>query len=82
MFKKLTLSQIILLATAFSLTVIMMPLLGWIAMEGRAELHMQARDRATTAIDMLESVHVNSMLNRLQTEDHDPAVETLNGTME
>ncbi len=37
--------------------------------------------RGNAALDMLEAVHVQAMLNRGQIEDGDPAVETLNGTM-
>ncbi|MBU4528545.1 MAG: methyl-accepting chemotaxis protein [Hoeflea sp.] len=38
--------------------------------------------RGNAALDMLEAVHVQAMVNRGQMEDGDPAVETLNGTME
>ena len=37
--------------------------------------------RGNAALDMLEAVHVQAMLNRGQIQDGDPAVETLNGTM-
>ncbi|MDP3525814.1 MAG: methyl-accepting chemotaxis protein [Hoeflea sp.] len=38
--------------------------------------------RGNAALDMLEAVHVQAMVNRGQMEEGDPAVETLNGTME
>ncbi len=38
--------------------------------------------RGNAALDMLEAVHVQAMVNRGQLEEGDPAVETLNGTME
>lgn len=37
--------------------------------------------RGNAALDMLEAVHVQAMLNRGQLEDGDPAVETLRGAM-
>ncbi|OCW58141.1 methyl-accepting chemotaxis protein [Hoeflea olei] len=37
--------------------------------------------RGNAALDMLEAVHVQAMVNRGQLEEGDPAVETLNGTM-
>ncbi|MBB4104178.1 methyl-accepting chemotaxis protein [Allorhizobium borbori] len=41
-----------------------------------------ARKRGEAALDMLESVHTNAMLNRDKTADGDPAIATLDGTME
>ena len=41
-----------------------------------------ARKRGEAALDMLESVHTNAMLNRDRTADGDPAIATLDGTME
>ncbi|MCO6186877.1 methyl-accepting chemotaxis protein [Rhizobium sp. L1K21] len=38
--------------------------------------------RGDAALDMLEALHVQAMLNRGQLEEGDPAVETLNGTMQ
>ena len=51
------------------------------AIESRHILDMADR-RATSALDMLEAVHVQAMLNRKQTNDGDAAIATLNGTME
>jgi signal transduction histidine kinase/DNA-binding response OmpR family regulator len=41
-----------------------------------------ASEAAASALDLLEAVHVSAMLNRQQTNDFDPAIETLNGTMQ
>jgi methyl-accepting chemotaxis protein len=48
----------------------------WTKIEENGEL------RGNAALDMLEAVHVQAMLNRSQIEDGDPAVATLDGTME
>jgi methyl-accepting chemotaxis protein len=41
-----------------------------------------AKDRGYAALDMLEAVHVSAMLNRDKVADGDPAIGTLDGTME
>nr|WP_306265197.1 EAL domain-containing protein [Pararhizobium sp. IMCC3301] len=51
-------------------------------LDGRAEIEQAAVRQATAAIDMLEAVHIQSMTFRGQTQDGDPAIETLNGSME
>jgi hypothetical protein len=38
--------------------------------------------RAVNSIDVIEAVHTQSMLFRLDTADNDPAVNVLNGTFE
>jgi methyl-accepting chemotaxis protein len=48
----------------------------------KREMAENAERRGNAALDMLESVHVNAMLNRDQTADGDPAIATLDGTME
>jgi methyl-accepting chemotaxis protein len=81
-FKNASLAHKVIASTGVVLVLFLVPLIAWTVMQERAEIETRAREQAATAIDMLEAVHVNSMLNRQQTEDFDPAVETLNGTME
>lgn len=48
----------------------------------RAAIVESAKDRGQAALDMLEALHVSAMLNRDDVVDDDPAVETLDGTMQ
>ena len=45
------------------------------------EIETMAQQRAVAALDMLEAVHTQAMLNRRGMEDGDPAVSTLDGTL-
>ncbi len=81
-FDRLSFHQAILLTVAAVLLFCMVPLFAWTVTSSRHDIDMLALERAETALDMLESVHVNSMLNRSQVEDGDGAIATLNGTME
>jgi methyl-accepting chemotaxis protein len=48
----------------------------------RAAIVESAKDRGYAALDLLEAAHVSAMLNRADIVDDDPAVKTLNGTMQ
>ncbi len=48
----------------------------------RLSLTDKAAMRGDAALDMLESVHTQAMLNRKEVGEDDPAIETLDGTME
>ncbi|MDO6962675.1 methyl-accepting chemotaxis protein [Rhizobium alvei] len=48
----------------------------WERIEANGEM------RGNAALDMLEAVHIQAMLNRGQIEDGDPAIATLDGAME
>ncbi|THV23173.1 methyl-accepting chemotaxis protein [Peteryoungia ipomoeae] len=50
--------------------------------EERLSLTEKAAKRGDAALDMLESVHTQAMLNRKAVGEDDPAIETLDGTME
>jgi methyl-accepting chemotaxis protein len=50
--------------------------------QDRAKIEENGALRGDAALDMLEAVHVQAMLNRGQIEDGDPAVATLDGTMD
>ncbi|MFZ1682059.1 MAG: ATP-binding protein, partial [Rhizobiaceae bacterium] len=79
--KKLGFSQALLGIVGSVLALTLVTLAAWTMWAERREIGELAMNRAVTALDMLESVHVNAMLNRLMVEDGDAAVETLNGTM-
>lgn len=79
---RLSFSQTIMLFVGLAMISVLAPLVGWVVVSERSELDQLAERRAVTAIDMLESVHVNAMLNRTMVEDGDAAIATLNGTME
>lgn len=81
-FSKLSLSTKILLSVGITLSLMLAPLFAWNVYSQKEEIEVLALQRANTALNMLESVHVNAMLYRAQTEDNDPATDTLNGTME
>ena len=76
-----SLSTKILRVVGLALVITLAPLIAWTFYQERAEIHDRAEQQAFSTLDMLESVHVNSMLYRKQTEDNDPAIDTLNGTM-
>ena len=80
--ENISISRKIILSVGLTLVALLVPLMAWIIYSELTEIRAQAGHQAETAIDMLEAVHVNSMLNRSQVEDNDPAVQTLNGTME
>ncbi len=81
-FRTLPLTAKILLSVGTALVLMLLPLFTITILDERNEIEAVAQRRAHSILDMLESVHVNSMLNRKQVEDNDPAVNTLNGTME
>ncbi|MDQ7018280.1 MAG: ATP-binding protein [Robiginitomaculum sp.] len=57
------------------------PLAIWLVMDEWDGIVRQGEDEASTTLDMLEAAHASAMLNRKQTDDNDPAIETLNGLM-
>ena len=59
----------------------LVPLFGWAILSERSEMEALAVKRGNTALNMLEAVHINTMLNRLSAKENDPVVNTLNGTM-
>ncbi len=81
-FRDFSLLYGILTAVALVLVAVQVPSV-WtdVVMEHRAVEAAAAR-QATAAVDMLEAVHIQSMLNRERTQDGDPAIDTLNGSME
>ena len=81
-FSNLSLSTKILAGVIGALCVMLAPVYVWSIYDQKNEIKQLAIQRADTAIDMLESVHINAMLNRKVTEDNDPATDTLNGTMD
>ncbi len=79
---RLSLSAIILFSVGIVLLGVLIPVtVLQIGSEYREIEHATERE-AIAALDMLESVHVQAMLFRKQTADNDPAIDTLNGTME
>ncbi|NML74567.1 methyl-accepting chemotaxis protein [Rhizobium sp. S-51] len=50
--------------------------------EERLSLNEKAARRGDAALDMLEAVHTQAMLNRKEVGEDDPAIETLDGTMD
>jgi signal transduction histidine kinase/CheY-like chemotaxis protein len=81
-FDRLSIIQSIVLIVSLVLMACLLPLYAWTVHSSGKDIDALALERAETALDMLESVHVNSMLNRGQVEDGDGAIATLNGTME
>ncbi len=80
--QKMSLSTKMLLSVGTALFLMLIPLFGWVIFSERTEIEAHAKQRALTALDMLETVHVSSMLSRIQIADNDPAINALNRTME
>jgi diguanylate cyclase (GGDEF)-like protein len=49
---------------------------------GYGQIREMSVEHADAALDMVAAMHTNAMLNRLQTDDGDVAIATLNGTIE
>ncbi len=81
LWQKLSLSAKLILCVGTALTLMLIPLFMWIMTSERAEIETLAKKRAETAIDMLEVIHVNTMLNRRNTHSGDSAVKTLYRSM-
>ncbi len=79
---KLSLSAKIMLATGFAMLVLLVPLASWDILSEGEEINEQAEEQAVATLDMLEAVHTNAMLNRQKRSDNDPAIQTLNGTLD
>jgi diguanylate cyclase (GGDEF)-like protein len=72
----------ILLAVSVVLVAVLIPSILLDILDQRSLIDAAAARQATAAVDMLEAVHVQAMLNRNRTADNDPAIDTLNGAME
>ena len=70
------------LAVGLVLVAVEIPIVGYDLFVEFDHIEVVGQRRADAALDMLESVHVQSMLHRGRTDDGDPAIETLNGTMD
>ncbi|MEZ5931948.1 MAG: EAL domain-containing protein [Alphaproteobacteria bacterium] len=81
-FDRLSLSKAIVLAVGVALVAVGIPIFGHDMIAELDEIELTAERHADAALDMLEAVHSQSMLHRGQVKDGDPAIETLNGTME
>lgn len=80
-FKKLTITRTILLVVGAALIFMQTSAVFLASVGAWQEIHAIALQRADAALDMLEAIHTQAMLNRQGTNDGDPAVSTLNGTM-
>ena len=79
---RLSVTAVMVLVVGTVLAVLLVPVVGYRVYSEYVQLSDKAANEAQAALDMLESVHVNSMLERRETEDLDPAINVLNGTME
>lgn len=80
--KNFSLSTIVLFSVGLGLAASLLPVVAYQISEEYKEIRISAEREGDAALDMLESVHANAMAFRLQTEDNDPAIDTLNGTLE
>ncbi|PHS26302.1 MAG: hypothetical protein COA85_06075 [Robiginitomaculum sp.] len=79
--RNLSLQTKTLLSLGITLILMLTPLAVWSALGERDGIIRQAEHEAGTTLDMLASIHTHAMLNRTQTEDSDPVIAMLNGTM-
>lgn len=80
--ERISLSHAMALAVGIALVAVEIPAVSYNIAAELDEIEVMAGRRADAALDMLEAVHIQSMINRGQTDDGDPAIETLNGSME
>ncbi|MFZ1813946.1 MAG: histidine kinase dimerization/phospho-acceptor domain-containing protein, partial [Rhizobiaceae bacterium] len=80
--KRLSVTSIMVLAVGLVLTAIMGPVVAYRIYKEHSLIESTAERESVAALEMLEAVHVQSMLQRREVEDNDPAVNVLNGTME
>lgn len=78
----LSLSAAILLVVGIALAAIQIPAMVFELWVERENIAAAAEQQADAALDMLEAVHIQSMLNRGRVSDNDPAIDTLNGSMD
>ncbi|MEZ5870595.1 MAG: hypothetical protein R3D32_01885 [Nitratireductor sp.] len=78
---RLSVTTVMVLVVGTVLVFLLVPVLGYRVYSEYMQLSDKAANQAEAALDMLESVHVNSMLERRDTDDLDPAINVLNGTM-
>ncbi|KAB0677238.1 putative bifunctional diguanylate cyclase/phosphodiesterase [Aureimonas leprariae] len=81
-FRHVSLLYGILAAVTVVLLAVQVPSVWTDVVEERHAVEAAAKRQATAAIDMLEAVHIQAMLHRNRIEDGDPAIDTLNGSME
>ena len=79
---RLSVTAVMVLVVGTVLAVLLVPVVGYRVYSEYVQISDNAANEAQAALDMLESVHVNSMLERQETDDLDPAINVLNGTME
>ena len=79
--QRLPFLYLLLLSVGGVLLTVQIPFVVLEIVDKRQEIELAAERQANAAIDMLEAVHIQSMLFRDQTEDNDPAIDTLNGSM-
>ncbi|WP_237370562.1 methyl-accepting chemotaxis protein [Rhizobium sp. SL42] len=80
--KKLPLSLQMALGIGIAVVAIQAATAAYEISSERLTLTDKAAKRGDAALDMLESVHTQAMLNRKEVGEDDPAIETLDGTME
>jgi len=71
-----------LLAVGGALVAVATSLISYDITAKHRDIEVMAERRAEAALDMLEAVHIQSMIYRGQVEDGDPAINTLNKSME
>lgn len=81
-FKKLPLSLQMVLGIGFAVAAIQAGTAAYEISSERLTLTDKAAKRGDAALDMLESVHTQAMLNRKEVGEDDPAIATLDGTMD
>ncbi len=80
--ERMTLTQAMALAVGIALIAVEIPAGIYDVSAELDRIETLEHRRADAALDMLEAVHVQSMIHRGRTEDGDSAIETLNGSME
>jgi diguanylate cyclase (GGDEF)-like protein len=80
-FRGSSVTRAILLVVGAALVVMQVSATSYDSLAKWREIKVLAEQRANAALDMLEAVHTQAMLNRVHVEDGDPSVTTLDGTL-
>ena len=72
----------IVLTVGLALVCLQIGVTAYEGIQDRRQVGIAAQARAEAVVDMVEAVHAQAMVNRRETADGDPAIATLNGTMD
>ncbi len=80
-YRNLTLAMQMFLGVGLVIVLVQTGITAFDVFAERAAVNEKAEKRGVAALNMLEAVHTQAMINRKEVGEDDPAIETLDGTM-